>query len=371
MAKGEATKSGGGIKSTASSRSESVASRPARGKNKPGTNVGGKSKGAADKILRYPLDRIDNSTDYLSITVAKFDRTAGDKNKGLFGGIQSIEYLEENGKDAGKIKRNFNFTANSISDNTNRLGTNIIGGLSTATERSRGQFNKKDSQYFITLPIPNGINDTNSVSWGEDSLNPLQAAGLNAIGAVTGGEGLGQAIGGLGSELLEAAGNEANQKAILAAIAGYGVGASPSALISRATGQILNPNLELLFSGVNLRSFSFTFDFAPRSNPEGEMVKRIINAFKRSMVPASNSGIFVQSPSIFQLQYRKGNSPHPFLHSFKPCALVNMGVNYTGSNTYATYKDGTPVHMQLQLQFKELNPIYGEDYDQIDTGVGY
>ena len=142
-------------------------------------------------------------------------------------------------------------------------------------------------------------------------------------------------------------------------------------MISRATGQILNPNLELLFSGVNLRSFSFTFDFAPRSYSEGQMVLKIIRAFKRSIVPVSGSGILVQAPSVFQLQYKQGQKPHPFLHSFKPCALVNMDVNYTGSNTYATYADGTPVHMQLGLQFKELNPIYGEDYDQIDNGVGY
>jgi hypothetical protein len=357
-------KSGGNIKSTGS-RSESVASRPARGKNKPGTNIGGKSKGAADKALRYPLARIDNSTDYLSITVSKFA-----PNKKLLGNVESIEYLEENGKDAGKIKKDFNFSSTAINSNAKQIGSNIINGLSTASERLRGS-SKKDSQYFITLPIPNGINDTNSVSWGEDSLNPLQAAGINAIGAVSGGEGIPSALQGMGSSLLDAAGNSGNQKAIIAAIAGYGVGASPSSLISRATGQILNPNLELLFSGVNLRSFGFTFDFAPRSNPEGEMVKKIINAFKRSMVPASNGGILIQSPSVFQLQYKKGNGPHPFLHSFKPCALVNMGVNYTGSGTYATYRDGTPVHMQLQLQFKELNPIYGEDYDQIDSGVGY
>ncbi len=45
----------------------------------------------------------------------------------------------------------------------------------------------------------------------------------------------------------------------------------------------------------------------------------------------------------------------------------------TGSNTYATYSDGTPVHMQLTLQFQELTPIYAEDYDSTEgkSGVGY
>ena len=51
-------------------------------------------------------------------------------------------------------------------------------------------------------------------------------------------------------------------------------------------------------------------------------------------------------------------------------ALTNMSVNYTGSGTYMTYNDGVPVHMQMMLNFKELDPVYAEDYD-IVGGVGY
>ena len=39
-------------------------------------------------------------------------------------------------------------------------------------------------------------------------------------------------------------------------------------LISRASGQIFQSNLELLFSGVALRTFPFVFDFAPRNELE-------------------------------------------------------------------------------------------------------
>ena len=54
-------------------------------------------------------------------------------------------------------------------------------------------------------------------------------------------------------------------------------------------------------------------------------------------------------------------------------ALTNMTVNYTASGAYATYEDATPVHLQMTLQFQELNPIYNEDYDDIplEKGVGY
>ena len=73
-----------------------------------------------------------------------------------------------------------------------------------------------------------------------------------------------------------------------------------------------------------------------------------------------------------------GGKSHPFLNQFKICALTNMSVNYTGSGTYATYSDATPVHMVMTLAFQELTPIYNEDYVNKDgefkptlTGTGY
>ena len=50
-----------------------------------------------------------------------------------------------------------------------------------------------------------------------------------------------------------------------------------------------------------------------------------------------------------------------------------MSVNYTGSGTYATYHDGNPVHLNLSLSFRELTPIFREDYfsEESGDGVGY
>ena len=151
---------------------------------------------------------------------------------------------------------------------------------------------------------------------------------------------------------------------------------TPSQIIARATGQVFNPNLELLFNGVNLRVFPFTFEFFPRNRDEAEEVKLILRRLKYSMLPEKGgaAGIFIKAPYIFQLEYMKGNKKHPFLNRFKPMALTNMSVNYTGSNTYSTFYDGSPTHIKVQLLFKELNPIYKEDYDELgnhDFSVGY
>ena len=87
----------------------------------------------------------------------------------------------------------------------------------------------------------------------------------------------------------------------------------------------------------------------------------------------TNAGLFISAPSVYQLTYKTGPAKHSFLNTFKPCALTDISVNYTASGTYATYEDGAPVHLQMSLTFKEINPVYSEDYDQPEAmdGVGY
>jgi hypothetical protein len=141
--------------------------------------------------------------------------------------------------------------------------------------------------------------------------------------------------------------------------------------------------MELLFKGVQLRSFPFAFTLTPRSRDEGQMCKSIIRTFKTAMAAkttiasdgATNGsrGIFIQSPDVFEVQFRRGNRAHPFLYTMKPMALKNMNVSYSDTGAYTTYEDSTPVKMTMSLSFTELNPVYREDYSDSFSrdGVGY
>jgi len=300
------------------------------------------NSGGGKKSFRYPLKSLDNTADYLEIKI--FDYIAG--------------------------------------------GLNFGPPVQIPTAQQRQKANKVSPTHYIILPIPQNISDTSSVSWGEDTLNPFEAAGL----------GLGNAVQenplDTGDKIIEffkkssdAFNDPQLQKAIQTAISGKALSAlggnvSVTSLISRATGQVLNSNLELLFQGVNLRSFQFTFDLAPRSRVEAEEVKQIIRTLKQTMSAKNggagsgsntNAGLFICAPSVYQLTYKTGPRKHQFLNTFKPCALTDVSVNYTASGTYSTYEDGAPVHMQMALAFKEINPIYAEDYlePEAQEGVGY
>ena len=106
------------------------------------------------------------------------------------------------------------------------------------------------------------------------------------------------------------------------------------------------------------------------------MVMAIIRVLKFEMAPSRTTkegdldGIFIRKPSIFHLRYMQGDGSHKFLHKFLPAVLSDMKVNYSASGAYSSFYDGTPTHIQVNLQFKELNPIFKEDYDGVD-GVGY
>ena len=315
--------------------------------------LSGGAKKSTENSFRYPLKALDNTTDWLSIKIFEYVLPAG-------GSQFSIGSAAQGFKDSKFQAANFSQTLSK---------SNIT------------------PQFYITQPIPQNITDSTSVTWGEDTVNPLAVAGVGVAAGVLkdpagGVTAMMEAIKGTFKNIDQNTLTSLNTYVAAQAVSALGANVSAQGLLTRSTGQVLNSNLELLFQGVNLRSFPFTFEFAPRSEAEAYQVKQIIRTFKQSMSPRSggagsgtntNAGLFVSSPKVFQLEYKSGNNSHPFLNVFKPCALSDISINYTGSNTYTTYADGTPVHITMSLTFKEINPVYFEDYntEQGKKGVGY
>ena len=233
----------------------------------------------------------------------------------------------------------------------------------------------------IFLPITGVVKDTTQVDYSDSSLNFAEAAFLEFSRTLLtnkDGETEKTTLGGLTEDLL---GNLNNNTKALQDLVGSKVTASAlgafnsrvtgNQILSRQTGLTLNPNLELLFRSPTLRNFSFQYKFSPRSADEGIVVKRIINFFKRSMVPKKNNGggFFLTSPDVFMLQYLHKGQPHTSLNRFKTCALKTCDVNYAPDGTYATFPDGVMHSYVMTLGFTEIDPVFSEDYDD-DKSVG-
>ena len=221
----------------------------------------------------------------------------------------------------------------------------------------------------VYLPIPSGISDTTSSKWGEQEADAAKIAAANvAMGGITGGgeeftNRISEVIGGVQS-------NSGGVKTGIAAqIAGEASGIG-GGLLTRLTGAVLNPNLELLFGGPTLRPFNFTFKMSARSEAEAKQIIGIIRFFKQGMAPQkSDSNLFLKSPHTFKIKYLHQNKEHKFLNKFKECALQSLTVNYTPEGQYATFYDGPMVSYEISMQFQELEPIFNEDYGP-GTGSG-
>jgi hypothetical protein len=297
--------------------------------------------------LRYPLQLLLDNQDYLKITCVKYEAPGLNDKFGTDG--------------------NFNLPS---SDDTYRT------------------INPQTIQGTIILPIPDNLPpSTNSTNWEASTFGPLEA-GLARVGEATIAgspiEGVKQLITEI-DKVANAAQTGVGQKGVQSAfisqaiqqITGQEQGTN---LLARQTGAVFNENTELLFRGVKMRgAFQFAFEMIPRSQKEAEQIKKIVRFFKKQMAAKKGAssgaaaGLFLKAPNVFKIEYMNGKKPHPYLNRFKICALTDLSFTFNGSNTYATYADGTPIHMQLGLTFQELTPIYDTDYDKGDGtgGIGY
>lgn len=329
-------------------------------------------------VLRYPLEAITEETDYLQIRLISksfagqgkqvtFDRRIGERSNNL----------DDNLVDGGR-------TGNATRL-TRRAGFASGGGRGQGIDvSSRSRFPAARGVVridgIILLPMPSNIVDANTVNYSEDTLD--------SVTALAGGVALSAMKTDFGDKFIQKVENNiraavsgstlgvndlkriylGNLAAQAAGIAGIG-NITLNQILARGEGQIVNPNMEMLFNGPTIRNFKFSFKMTPRDENESEQIKLIIRSLKKHMSP-QDAGTFLKTPNFFELRYRQGNIDHKFLHRFKQCVLSDMSVNYTGENVYATYSDGTPVSMIMDLTFKELEPIYASDYDESAIGPG-
>ena len=314
-------------------------------------------------VLRYPLEALTEHTDYLQIDIEKY--------------VPLGNYASAPGDDQRYVTGNYFGSDRAGRRSSNRLSNKPLINAGT-----------------ILLPIPANLQDTNNVQYDSSSLNGLAAAGVQAaeqvmkVDVTKPGSIIGQldnirkaskatVVEGTGN--IAAATDTVTKFLASKAVNVFGANVTTNQLLARGNGEILNPNMELLFGGPTLRNFRFSFKMTPRNQKESEQVKLIIRAFKRNMAPQAQGGTlgsgnwFLKTPNVFKLRYRTGRKNHPFLNRFKQCFLSDVQTTYTGEGTYATYDDGTPVSMVLDLSFKEIQPIYDIDYDARPGtgGVGY
>jgi len=224
---------------------------------------------------------------------------------------------------------------------------------------------------IVILPISGPIIDSNMVGWGQAELDPLSIAGAKIFRDAA-LKGLNTVPGNVGTAVEDIKKSAADAAAgVTYELMAQALNKPANELLSRGNGVIINPNVELLFNGVSLRPFNFTFKMSARSYTEAIIIKKIIYFFKKGMAAKqTKSGFFLKKPYTFQIEYKHKDKEHPGINLIKQCALQNFSVNYVPDGQYASHEDGNLTAYEISMQFTELDPIYFDDYDG-NHPIGY
>jgi hypothetical protein len=241
----------------------------------------------------------------------------------------------------------------------------------------------RGSQYTgtVILPMPK-VSDSNGTEWGESKLNVFQATAVGALGAGLRSAGITEggipestktpfdkAKGMAGSVIGGAAIGGAMGGATLISLLGNNISADE--LLARTTGNVANPNAELLFRGPDLRQFTFSYILVARNKDEGANIRRIIKFFKDGVAPKKLNNALLGTPDIFGLEYKTKNN-NKSVNKFKDMALRRITTDSAPDGMWVAYEDSQPVAVRIQLEFTELQPIYDEDQNKYSgDDVGY
>jgi hypothetical protein len=243
------------------------------------------------------------------------------------------------------------------------LGSQIKNAKSTEFLRTI-----KRTQDTVVLYMPDKITYSNAQNYGEIALggDVLSLAGFSAAAtsAKAGPENLATFAAFLGSEVTPVAKKELN------------------ALATAVTQVVKNPMLEVMYKGVSLRKFNFSFSLWPRSEQEAIEVQKIIELLRYHQAPEikrNTGGFFLIPPSEFDISFMYNGKRNPNMDAISTCVLTNVAVDYTPKGFHAFEsidsidnpelgKTGMPVGINLSLSFMETQ-IITKEYYRFDNGA--
>lgn len=134
---------------------------------------------------------------------------------------------------------------------------------------------------------------------------------------------------------------------------------------------------EVLFQGIDFRTFAFEYNFIPQSETELKNVHEICQLFRyhsRPKIDTATKGTYdFTLPSRFLIQFMYRTQENTFLNKIGTVVCSNVSVTYGDGDTWKSFRpvagahfSGTaPVRTNLKLEFTEIDLV---DKTAIDLG---
>ena len=252
--------------------------------------------------------------------------------------------------------------AGSIGEGANAIGSTVgfIGGAGAGAGFAAGVVERVRTVRtlgLIELYISQPPIARYSANWENKELGALAGAGSDVTDAFQNSDyskllSTGTGVGELGIR--------SAIKAAASLPSALGITGEIGAAVDLASGKTPNPYKEQLFTSMGFRQFAFNYKFAPRNNAEYENVKRIIELFKYHMHPENDpTGLFLEYPSEFEIEYCYKGDINPHLNKISACALTDMKITYGNQDAFTTILNtgGVPAEINVELAFTELETL--------------
>ena len=348
------------------------------------------------RTFRWPRDsKVDAKTDYVFFQFGKYEPPFS--------------------SDVAKLRTNANITnlardsGNGIQDRQirNALIENSTTSATYEMYRNSEAINVA-GQPDIMLPMPQDLSNELQAQWQGKQFTATGRAAVAALGA------------GQFSYAKEVVKNIAgNAKAlqtalnasVLNSIPGVGGNLSFNDVSGSTRGIVINPNAELLYDSPEMREIGMIFKLVAQNEDEARDIQKICNIFRKASLPTwggggNEIGIFdgeseisgsnqwnsgdkkgdrnddgtfdiggednwIRVPMLCKFTFMHGDEVNRKLVQFKPCAIQAVEVNYTPDGTYSAYRDGSPVAIELRLNFMETKLIFADEVAVDEMGMGY
>lgn len=239
---------------------------------------------------------------------------------------------------------------------------------------AKASFTQNISNAHIFLPLPGSIAKTLGIQYDSQDLG---VAGQLYNQGYQSGAGIAQAYKNAGLAGMSDTGSDKSAVDAAAATgvdtAAYiarriisGVSAETGASIDLSSGTVANPYQVATFKSVGARQHSMTFRLVAQSPADSKMIKRICDELEYHSLPSRN-GLFLSMPEEVEIAYYGTN----FLFKFARCVISSVGINYNPFGTPAFFPDGSPVAVELTVNFQEIEQItkesFGDFSSELDT----
>ena len=120
----------------------------------------------------------------------------------------------------------------------------------------------------------------------------------------------------------------------------------------------LNPRNEMLFNGMQFKSYSFTFMLVPYRKEDSDSIQKAIRTIQKVSAPSMRGEkMFMEYPETWFVSFMsgQGGSGNEYLMKMNEASCTNIGINYTPQgNSNNMHKKNAPLAVELTLDFTEI-----------------